>query len=89
MWEGRDNPACTILPSDELWHVPLGPPEDILSWLQRINLLESSEMVDGEEAAPRGDSLLEDEFDLDEDANAGVMGANEPEGVVMSDDVLS
>ena len=36
----------------------------------------------------RGDSLLEDEFDLDEDGDA-VLGVSEPEGAMMSDDVMS
>ena len=89
MWEGRENPACTILPQDQLWQVPLAPPEDILSWLSRINLLDEEDEEGGEEGAPRGDSLLEDEFDLDEDADATVLGATEPEGAMMSDDILA
>lgn len=70
-WEGKENPACMEMPQDQLWQVPLAPPEDILSWLQRIGLLEDDEAA-GEEAdfVGRGDSLLEDEFDLDEDAIA-------------------
>ena len=87
MWEGRENPAATFLPQDQLWQVPLAPPEDILSWLSRIGLLQTDEPEDGDQA-PRGDSLLEDEFDLDEDGDA-VLGVSEPEGAMMSDDVMS
>ena len=51
--------------------VPLAPPEDILSWLKRIGLLEEEKVEEEEEALSRGDSLLDDEFDLDdEDAMA-------------------
>jgi len=74
MWEGRDNPSCIELPQDELWQVPLAPPEDILSWLGRIGLLE--EEVDAEEEEEnlgRGDSLLDDEFDLDEEGGEMTM----------------
>ena len=68
-WEGRDNPACMQLPQDQLWQVPLAPPEDILSWLKRIGLLEEEDALqDEEEMLGRGDSLLDDEFDLDEEA---------------------
>ena len=67
MWEGRENPAAMELPQDQLWQVPLAPPEDILSWLQRIGLMEEKEEGDGEEEENlRTDSLLDDEFDLDE-----------------------
>ena len=90
MWEGRENPACTILPQDQLWQVPLAPPEDILSWLSRINLLQEDEVdIYGEESTPGGDSLLEDEFDLDNEGESTVIGASEPEGAMMSDDMLS
>jgi hypothetical protein len=69
MWEGRDNPACMELPQDQLWQVPLAPAEDILSWLGRIGLLEKDEdSAEEEESFNRGDSLLDEEFDLDEDA---------------------
>lgn len=68
MWEGRENPACMQLPQDQLWQVPNAPPEDILSWLGRIGLLEEEETgKDEEEPLERGDSLLDDEFDLDEE----------------------
>ena len=87
MWEGRENPAATFLPQDQLWQVPLAPPEDILSWLSRIGLLQTDEPEDGDQA-PRGDSLLEDEFDLDEDGDA-VLGVSEPEGARRSEDVMS
>ena len=86
-WEGRDNPSATFLPQDQLWQVPLAPPEDILSWLSRIGLLEEEE-EDGEESMPQGDSLLEDEFDLDDDGSASLLSAVEPEGATMSDDNL-
>ena len=48
--------------------VPLAPPEDILSWLGRIGLLEEEEAEEEEEISSRGDSLLDDEFDLDDDS---------------------
>ena len=77
-WKDRDNPACMELPQDQLWQVPLAPPEDILSWLQRIGLLESEAAAgEEEESLGRGDSLLDDEFDLDEDA---LMGEGMPDG---------
>ena len=67
-WKDRDNPACMQLPQDQLWQVPLAPPEDILSWLKRIGLMvEEDDGQQQEEALGRGDSLLDDEFDLDED----------------------
>ena len=47
--------------------VPLAPPEDILSWLKRIGLLEEEKVEEEEEALSRGDSLLDDEFDLDDE----------------------
>ena len=79
IWEGRDNPACLELPQDMQWQVPLGPPEDILSWLSRIGMLE--EEVEVEEAdvpvTQRGDSLLDDEFDLDEE-DGPLEGAGDP-----------
>ena len=90
MWKDRDNPACTELPQDELWHVPLAPAEDILSWLGRVGLLQEEEedpYMD-DTGVPRGDSLLEDEFDLDGDADAVSLAPTEPQGAVMSDDVL-
>ena len=68
MWKDKENPACMELPQDELWQVPLAPPEDILSWLGRIGLLEEEEAEEEEEISSRGDSLLDDEFDLDDDS---------------------
>ena len=65
IWEGKENPACMELPQDQLWQVPLAPPEDILSWLKRINLLEEDAAYQEEENLGRSDSLLDDEFDLD------------------------
>ena len=59
--------------------VPLAPAEDILSWLERIGLLETEEQVqEEEEALVRGDGLLDDEFDLDAEGDAdGGLGAAE------------
>ena len=66
-WKDKENPACMELPQDQLWQVPLAPPEDILSWLKRIGLLEEEETGQEEdEILGRGDSLLDDEFDLDD-----------------------
>ena len=49
--------------------VPLAPPEDILSWLTRIGLLEVEDGVaEEDDGFGAADSLLEDEFDLDDDA---------------------
>ena len=77
MWEGRDNPACMELPQDQLWQVPLAPAEDILSWLSRIGLLEDdSQAEEEEEERTRGDSLLDDEFDLNDDALMGDVAEN-------------
>ena len=66
MWEGRDNPACLELPQDQLWQVPLAPPEDILSWLSRIGLLADDEDAEDPAAPRNADMLLDDEYDLDE-----------------------
>jgi hypothetical protein len=53
-WEGRDNPACLELPQDVLFQVPMAPPEDILSWLERIGLLDDEEVrTDRPPSAPR------------------------------------
>ena len=52
-----------------LLQVPLAPPEDILSWLTRIGLLEVEDAVaEEDDGFGQADSLLEDEFDLDDDA---------------------
>ena len=49
--------------------VPLAPPEDILSWLARVGLLEAEDGVaEEDDGFGAADSLLEDEFDLDDDA---------------------
>eukprot|EP00966_Prymnesium_polylepis_P017930 413716-Prymnesium_polylepis.1 len=62
MWEGKENPACIELRQDELWEVPLAPPEDILSWLERIGLLVDDD--DGDETQEKEltaeSSLLDD-----------------------------
>lgn len=64
---------------DVCLQVPLAPPEDILSWLYRIGLIEEEEEATEEESLTSGgDSLLDDEFDLDEEAGAqGVSGLAE------------
>ena len=86
MWEGRDNPACLELPRDQQWQVPLAPPEDILSWLSRIGLLEDDPMdQDSQDGQPRGDSLLEDEFDLDDGGGVALPADAETGGVALSD----
>ena len=89
MWEGRDNPACFEIPVDQAWHVPLAPAEDILSWLSRIGLLEDDESTEQREqdGSPRGDSLLEDEFDLDDESAAVTIPDAQAEagGVTLSD----
>jgi hypothetical protein len=74
MWEGRENPACVEIPQDQLWQVPLPPPEDIVSWLARIGLLEEDEDEAGEDGSPTrsGEIELGEEFDLDEDDDAAV-----------------
>mmetsp|Transcript_18229 Transcript_18229/g.38884 ORF Transcript_18229/g.38884 Transcript_18229/m.38884 type:complete len:187 (-) Transcript_18229:263-823(-) len=72
MWEGKENPACIELRQDELWEVPTPPPEDILSWLERVGLLsdEEDEMDEVQEKELNaGSSLLEDEFDLEDGEN--------------------
>ena len=54
-----------------LAQVPLAPPEDILSWLTRIGLLEKEDAVaEEEDGFGGGDNLLDDEFDLDDDGAA-------------------
>lgn len=69
LWEGKENPACIELRQDELWEVPIPPPEDILSWLDRIGLL-SDEVDEVDEVLEKDfstePSLLEDEFDLED-----------------------
>ena len=49
--------------------VPLKPPEDILTWLARIGLLDESD--DGDDSTRADSSLLDDEFDLDGSDVAG------------------
>ena len=76
-WEGRDNPACMELPQDELWQVPLAPPEDILSWLSRVGLLAEEETAAGDDEesfGSKGDSLLDDEFDLSDEVSGSGLG---------------
>ena len=75
-WEGRPNPAALELPQDVQWQIPQKPPEDILSWLSRIGIL--ADEVDEDQGsegggAAKGDSLLDDEFDLDEDVEEDAM----------------
>jgi len=67
MWEGRDNPAALQLPQDVPWQIPLAPPEDILSWLDRIGLLVKSEDIE-EDPGTRGErDRVEEDFDLDDE----------------------
>lgn len=96
LWEGKENPACIELPQDELWEVPTSPPEDILSWLERIGLLDD-EAGEGDDTMDKDlstdSSLLEDEFDLEDGETEGtpelalseqILDTKEP-GVTMSD----
>ena len=96
LWEGKENPACIELRQDELWAVPTPPPEDILSWLDRIGLLsdEGEETDDGQEKEITADSsLLDDEFDLEdgEDGEGAEVAINDQiletkeSGATMSD----
>ena len=91
MWKDKKNGNVMELPRDQLWQVPLKPPEDILSWLDRIGLLDNSDDDD----TPRGTeaNLIDDEFDLDaldeteglgNEGLAGLGPADEPGGT-MSD----
>ena len=59
--------------------VPLAPPEDILSWLNRIGLLEE-EGQDEDEGPGGQSSLLDDEFDLDGEDDAVLLGGGEDNG---------
>ena len=90
MWEGRENANMMELPQDELWQVPMPPPEDILSWLNRIGLLQ--ETPDEDEESLADSSLLDDEFDLDdEDSDSkaplqdSVIESSQEQGATMSD----
>jgi hypothetical protein len=51
LWKDRENPAAIELRTDELWAVPLAPPEDILGWLERIGLLQDEEHGSSDEYA--------------------------------------
>ena len=68
-WEEKENGNVMELPRDQLWQVPLKPPEDILTWLARIGLLDESD--DGDDSTRADSSLLDDEFDLDGSDVAG------------------
>ena len=90
LWENRDNPNSIQLSSDELWAIPLPPPEDILSWLDRIGLLDDDE--DADEGGNLADSsLLDEEFDLEEgdaDSDLGLgsmLETPKESGATMSD----
>ena len=90
MWEGRENANMMELPQDELWQVPMPPPEDILSWLNRIGLLQ--ETPDEDEESLADSSLLDEEFDLDdEDSDSkaplqdSVIESSQEQGATMSD----
>lgn len=64
-WEDRPNPNCMQLPQDMLIHVPLKPPEEILTWLDRRGLLDTEE---DEDVVPARDvGLIDEEFDLEDD----------------------
>mmetsp|Transcript_7719 Transcript_7719/g.13127 ORF Transcript_7719/g.13127 Transcript_7719/m.13127 type:complete len:84 (+) Transcript_7719:2-253(+) len=79
------------LDEDELIHIPLKPPEDILGFLERKGLLDKSE--DDPVDAPAPDSgLLDEEFDLDDGDEAEATWSSESplleqkeQGATMSD----
>lgn len=85
LWEGKENPACIELRQDQLWAVPTAPPEDILSWLDRIGLLSDDEEEGSDDAEEKelsaDSSLLDDEFDLEE-------GEGEGTDMAISDQIL-
>jgi len=85
MWKDKENGNVMELPRDQLWQVPLKPPEDILTWLARIGLLDESE--DGDDSTRADSSLLDDEFDLDgsDVAEEGMFQDPDSEGATMSD----
>ena len=85
MWKDKENGNVMELPRDELWQVPLKPPEDILTWLARIGLLDESE--DDDPASRADSSLLDDEFDLDGslDEETVFSGAMSEDGATISD----
>jgi hypothetical protein len=66
MWKGKELPAATELRADELWEIPLAPPEDILRWLDRIGRLADEDEFELKTIS----TLLEDEFDLEEEGVA-------------------
>lgn len=90
LWKDRENPNAIEMPRDELWAVPLAPPEDILSWLDRIGLLDDAPE---EEPAVKvaESSLLEEEFDLEDGesdaelAISSMLEAPKESGATMSD----
>ena len=85
MWKDKENGNVMELPRDQLWQVPLKPPEDILTWLARIGLLDESE--DGDDSTRADSSLLDDEFDLDgsDVAEEGMFQDPDTDGATMSD----
>ena len=89
IWKDKENGNVMELPRDQLWQVPLKPPEDILTWLARIGLLDETE--DEDPLARADSSLLDDEFDLDgslENEEDVFSGAIAQEGAGMSDTML-
>jgi hypothetical protein len=85
-WEGRENGAVDIYPRDERIDLPIRPPEDIVDWLHRIGLIQEPEE---DEDLPgvnlNKDSLLSDEFDLD-DVAADSSGLGDMGGDGMDED---
>jgi len=73
MWDGKENPNVFEYSQDELVHIPLKPPEDILTWLDRRGLLDRED-DEAEEAEVGGDTLLDEEFDLEESDEASGEG---------------
>ena len=61
------------------------PPEDILTWLARIGLLDESD--DADDSSRADSSLLDDEFDLDgsDVSEESMFSDPDAEGATMSD----
>jgi len=93
MWEGKENPNVMEYPQDEVIQLPLKPPEDILAWLERRGLLDTVS-DDDEDEMTASDTLLDDEFDLDDSdddsvdsfsSGASLLGEPKDMGATMSD----
>jgi len=89
-WEGKENENVMAFPQDELIHIPLKPPEDILAFLARRGILDTAD--DAAERAPEvaGDALLDDEFDLEGEESEGFIAEGQlldtkDQGATMSD----